>query len=109
MEVQVAIIKGPIFEGGARKEGGSVREVGKGPEDKRIRGRGQFDVTSKSEIQCLDNYWVGNNRSINIVEGSVNEIAMGEGVGGGHPGTREDFSDDIKVLEEEGPAGLSSR
>ena len=57
----------------------------------------------------MDNYRVGNDRSIDIVKGSVNEVATGEGVGGGHPGTREDFPDDIKVLEEEGPAGLSSR
>ena len=33
-----AIVKGPIFEGGARKEGGSVSKVGKGSEDKRVGG-----------------------------------------------------------------------
>ena len=64
---------------------------------------------SKSKVKGIDDNWFGNNRSINIIGGSVNEVAMREGVGRGHFGTREDFPDDIKVLEEEGPASLLSR
>ena len=31
-EVEVAIVKGPVFEGRVGKEGGSIREVGKSTE-----------------------------------------------------------------------------
>ena len=57
----------------------------------------------------MNNHWVGNDRGINIIEGSVNEVTTGEGVSGGHLGTRENLPDDIKILEKEGPTGLLSR
>ena len=49
-EIQVAIVKGPILESRAREQGRSVCEVGDSLEDQRIRGRGQFDVASESEV-----------------------------------------------------------
>ena len=66
-------------------------------------------MLSKSEVQGIDDNRFRNNGGINIIQGSVNEIAMREGISGGHFGTREDFPDNIKVLEEEGPASLVSR
>ena len=57
----------------------------------------------------MDNHQVGNDRCVDIIRGSVNEVTMGEGVSRGHLGTRENLPDDIKVLEEEGPAGLPLR
>ena len=66
-------------------------------------------MVSKSEVECLDDYWVGNDRGVDIIKGSVNGISMRESVGGGHLGTRENLPDDIKVLEKEGPTGLSPR
>ena len=66
-------------------------------------------MTSEGKVECLDDYRVGNDGGINIVRGGVNGISTGEGVSGGHLGTRENFPYDIEVLEEEGPASLSSR
>ena len=66
-------------------------------------------MTGESEVQGIDNNQFGNNGSIDIVRGSVNEVTTREGIGGGHFGTREDFPDDIKVLEEERPVSLASR
>ena len=57
----------------------------------------------------MDNHWVGNDRGVDIIRGSVNEVTTGEGVSRGHLGTRKNPPDDIKVLEEEGPTGLSLR
>ena len=38
--VQVTIVEGPILEGRAREQGGSVHEVGNSAEDKGIGGGG---------------------------------------------------------------------
>ena len=108
-EIQVAVVKGPILEGGVREQGRSICEVGNGTENQGVRGGGGFDMASKSEVECLDDYWVRDDRGIDIIRGSVNGVSMGEGIGGGHLGTRENLPDNIKVLEKEGPAGLSSR
>ena len=108
-EVKVSIVKGPIFEGRAGEEGESIREVGKSMKHERVRGRGRFDVTSKSKVQGIDNHWLRNNRGVNIIQGSVYGITMRQGVGGGHLGTRKDFPKYIKVLEEEGPVSLALR
>ena len=75
----------------------------------RVRGRGRFDVTSKSKIQGIYNHWLRNNGGINIIRGSVYGIMTRQGIGGSHLGTRKDFPNYIKVLEEEGPASLLSR
>ena len=66
-------------------------------------------MTSEGKVECLDDYWLRNDGSVDIIGGGVNGIATGEGVGGGHLGTRENFPYDIEVLEEEGPSGLSTR
>ena len=91
------------------EEGGSICKVRKGAEYKGIGGERGFNVLSESEVQGVDDNRFGNNGSIDIIQGSVNEILTREGISGGHLGTREDFPDDIKVLEEEGPASLASR
>ena len=105
----MAVVKGPILEDGAREQGRSIREVGNGTENQGIRGGGGFDMASKSEVECLDDHRVGNDRGIDIIRGSVNGVSTREGIGGGHLGTRENLPDDIKVLEKEGPTGLLSR
>ena len=66
-------------------------------------------MMGESEVQGVDNYWFANDRSVDVIRGSVNEVAMREGVGGGHLSTREDFPNYIKVLKEEGPVSLASR
>ena len=66
-------------------------------------------MTGKGKVECLDDYRVGNDGDVNIIKGGVNGISTGEGIGGGHLGTRKNLPDDIEVLKEEGPAGLSSR
>ena len=66
-------------------------------------------MTSKSEVEGIDDNQFRNDRSIDIIEESVNEVAMREGIGRGHFGAWEDFPDNIKVLEEEGPASLMLR
>ena len=57
-------------------------------------------MASKGKVECLDDYRVGNDGGVVIIGGGVNGISTGEGIGGGHLGTRKDFPDDIKVLEE---------
>ena len=66
-------------------------------------------MMGEGKVEGMDNHWFGDDRSVDIVRGGVNEVAAREGISGGHPGPREDFPDDVKVLEEEGPASLSSR
>ena len=66
-------------------------------------------MTSKSEIQSIDNNWFGDNGGVNIIQGSINGIVVRQSVSRGHLGTREDLPDDVKALEEEGPASLASR
>ena len=63
----------------------------------------------KSKVQGVDDYQFRNNRSVDVIRRGVNEVVTGEGVGGGRPGTRKNLPDDVKVLEEEGPASLSLR
>ena len=105
----MAIVKGPIFEGRARKEGEPVCEVRKGLKDERIRRRGRFDVVSEGEVEGLDKDWFRHDRSINIIQGGVDKVTAREGISWGHLGTREDFPNYIKILEEQGPAGLVLR
>ena len=57
-------------------------------------------MTSEGEVKGLDKYRFGNDGSIDIIQGSVNEIAAGKDVSWGHFATREDFPNYIKVLEE---------
>ena len=64
---------------------------------------------SRSEVQGVDNHWFGNNRGVDIIQGSINEVVTRQGIRGGHLGTRKDFPNYIKVLEEEGPASLGLR
>ena len=66
-------------------------------------------MTSKSKVKGIDNNQFRNDRSVDIIGGSVNEVATREGVGRGHFGAWEDFPDDIKVLKDEGPASLTLR
>ena len=66
-EIKVAIVKGPIFEGRAGEEGRSVCEVGNSTKHERVRGGGRFDVTSKSEVQGIDNHWLRNDRGVKII------------------------------------------
>ena len=108
-EIQVAVVEGPILEGGARDQGRSICEVGNGTENQGIGGGGRFDMASKSEVECLDDYWVGNDRGVDIIRGSVNGVLTREGISRGHLRTRENLPDNIKVLEKEGPTGLSPR
>ena len=54
-------------------------------------------MTGESEVQGIDNYGVRNDRSVDIIQGSVNEVTTREGVGGGHLSTREDFPNYVKV------------
>ena len=105
----MAVVEGPILEERAREQGGSVREVGNGTEDQGIGGGGRFDVTSESEVECLDDHQLGDDGGVDIIGGGVNGVSMGEGVGRGHLGTGKNLPDDIEVLKEKGPAGLSSR
>ena len=66
-------------------------------------------MTSEGKVECLDDYWVGNDGGVDIIGGGVDGVSTGEGISGGHFGTRKNLPEDIKVLKEEGPAGLSSR
>ena len=66
-------------------------------------------MSGKGEIEGVDNHRFGDDRSVDIVGRGVNEAVVREGFGWGHPGTGEDFPDDVKILEEEGPASLLSR
>ena len=66
-------------------------------------------MMGEGEVEGVNDDWVGDDRSIDVVGGGVNEVTGREGVGGSHLGTQEDFPDDIKVLEEQGPASLVLR
>ena len=67
LEIKVAIVECPIFEGRAGEEGGSICEIGKSLEYQRVRRGGRFDVMSEREVQGIDNHWVRNDRGINII------------------------------------------
>ena len=75
----MAVVENPILEDRAREQGGSVCKVGNGTKDQGIGGGGRFDVTSESEVECLDDHWFGNDGGVNIIRGGVNGISTGEG------------------------------
>ena len=52
----------------------------------------------KGKIKGVNNCRQRNDSSISIVEGGINLISVGEGVGRGKVCTSEDFPNNIKVL-----------
>ena len=66
-------------------------------------------MASEGEIEGINHGGFRNDGGIVIVEGSVNLVIAREGVGGGEFGTREDFPDDVEVLQEKRPSGLPTR
>ena len=64
---------------------------------------------SESKVKGVDDDRFRNDRGVNIIQGSINGVMAREGVSWDHFGIREDFPDDIKVLEKQGPVSLASR
>ena len=68
-----------------------------------------MDMVGESEIESVDDCRIRDDGGISVVGGGVNLVVAGKSVGGSKFGARENFPDNIKVLEEERPAGLSTR
>ena len=66
-------------------------------------------MAGESEIESIDDCRIRDNGGISIVGGGVNLVIAGKSVGGSKFGARENLPDNIEVLEEERPAGLSTR
>ena len=66
-------------------------------------------MAGEGKIESIDDGRFGDNGSIVIVEGSVDLVVAGEGVGGGKFGTWENFPDYVEVLQEKRPSGLPAR
>ena len=105
----MSVIKGPVGEGGASEQGGSLVQSGKCLKHKGIRGGRGFDVSGEHEVQRVDDHGIRKDGSISIVPSGVKVIPPGESISGSHVGPRGDFPDEIKVLKKEGPVSLSSR
>ena len=66
-------------------------------------------MAGESEIKSIDDRRIRDDGGISVVGGGVNLVVAGKSVGGSKFGARENLPDNIKVLEEERPAGLSMR
>ena len=66
--------------------------------DERVGGGRRLNVAGKGKIEGINDGRFRDDGGVVIVEGSVNLVVAGEGVGGGKFGTRENFPDDVEVL-----------
>ena len=63
-------------------------------------------MAGKGEIKGINDGGFGDDGGIVIIKGSVDLVVTRESVGGGEFGTRENFPDDVEVLQEKRPSGL---
>ena len=96
--IEVAVVKGPVGEGGSGEKGCFVGEVLDSTKNERVGGRRRLNMAGKGEIEGINDGGFGNDGGIVIVEGSVDLVVAREGVGGGKFGTGENFPDDVEVL-----------
>ena len=68
-----------------------------------------MDVMGEGEVESIDDRRFRDNGSVNVVRGGVDLVIAGKGIGGGEFRTWENFPENIEVLQEKGPAGLSTR
>ena len=88
---------------------GSVIQSGEGLENEGIRGRGGLYVAREGEIEGVDDHRIRDDGGICIVSSGIQVILPRESICGSHLCTRGYFPDNIEILEEEGPACLSTR
>ena len=55
----------------------------------------------EGKVKSLDNYWIRDNGSINVVVSGVNKVFLGKGISRGHLCTWHDLPMDIKVLQKQ--------
>ena len=96
--VEVSIVKGPVGERGSGEKGCFIRQVLDSTKDERVGGGRRLNVAGECKIEGTNYGWVGDDRGIVIVEGSVDLVVAGEGIGGGKFSTRENFPDNVEVL-----------
>ena len=98
LKVEVAILKGPVSEGRARKQRGAILHSLDRFQNEGIgRGRG-LDMVCEGEVKSLDDHCIWDDGNINIVISSVNEVFLRKGVSRCHLCTRCDLPVDIKIL-----------
>ena len=96
--VEVSVVKSPVSEGGSGEKRCFVGQVLDSTKDKRVGGGRRLNVAGKGKIESTNYGRFRDNGGIVIVEGSVDLVVAGEGVGGGEFGTRENVPDDVEVL-----------
>ena len=66
-------------------------------------------MSGKHEVKGINDHGVQKDGSMSIVISGIEVIPPRESISRSHVSARGDFPDEIKVLEKEGPASLSSR
>ena len=66
-------------------------------------------MVGQGEIEGIDDHGVQEDGSVCIIHSSVQVVFMREGISRSHLHPRGDLPDNVKVLEEEGPASLATR
>ena len=96
--VEVPVVKSPVGKGGSGEKGCFTGEVLDSTKDKRVGGGRRLNVAGKGKIEGTNYGRLRDDGGIVIVEGSVDLVVAGEGIGGGEFGTGENFPDDVEVL-----------
>ena len=67
-----------------------------------------LDMSCEREVEGSDycRFWAYS--CVGVVFGGINGVSLGKSIRRGHFRPRCDLPDDIKVLQEQGPSGLSS-
>ena len=66
-------------------------------------------MVGQGEVEGIDNHGVRKDGSVHIISSGVQVILLRKGISRSHLHSWGDLPDDVKVLEEEGPASLVMR
>ena len=66
--------------------------------DERVGGGRRLNVAGECKIEGINHGGFRDDGGVVIVEGSVDLVVAGEGIGGGEFGTRKNSPDDVEVL-----------
>ena len=66
-------------------------------------------MVGEGEVEGINYGGFRDDRGVVIIKRSVDLVVARESVGGSEFSTRENFSDDVEVLQEKRPLGLSTR
>ena len=109
VKTKMAIIKGPVREGGMSEQRGSLVQCCESLKNKGVRGGGRLYMMRKGEIKGIDDHGVRDDGDVCIICSGVQMILSRKSICGSHLCSGGYFPEYVEILEKEGPASLVMR